>query len=431
MFSKSQLVIVLAVFLIILFFVLVFFGLIPGLRPDIGTKTELSVWGVYISEEELSSGIKSFQETYPNVTVKYEEKNPVTYESDLINALALGSGPDVVMFHNTWLPKHINKIYPAPEEVISLRKLRELFPTVIEQDLTSDEKIFGLPLYIDTLALFYNQDIFDASNISSLPETWEDFLTVVKKLKETDNKGNIKKAGVAIGGSLDSIERAGDLLSLFMLQSGAKMVSDDFSRASFADIVKDKNPGRSALEFYTQFANPSSPSYTWNDSLGKSLNYFSEGKVGAIFNYSHIVKELKNKNPFLNFLVAKMPQLKGSSLPVNYPDYWALTVLNRSIHKEEAWNLVSFLTTNQLVASNFYQISRRPPALRTLLPECQKDNDLAPFCNQTLTARSWSQVDKNKINLSFSEAIKDVVEGHLSAEASLKKAQDKITLLMK
>jgi len=429
--SKSQLAIISVAFVIVLFFILVLSGFIPGLRPDVGSKSNILIWGVYLNSEQLAPGISAFREANPNISVTYEAKDPATYESDLINALALGTGPDIVMIHNTWLPKHINKIYPAPETIFTLKNLRELFPTVVEQDLSSAGRVFGLPLYIDTLALFYNQSLFDAANLTSPPLTWEDFLDDVKELKEVDKKGNITQAATALGGSLDSINKSSDILSLLMLQSGTKMVADDFSRASFTDKVNNQDVGEKSFLFYTQFANPKSSYYTWNDSQGKDVNAFAEGKVAMVFNYSYLVEELKNKNPFLSFSISKMPQLENAPLPVNYPDYWALSVLNRSPNKNNAWHLISFLTANEQVARNFYKISQRPPALRSLLSECQQDLDISSFCQQTLTARSWPQVDKNKISLAFSEAVKDVVQGRLSVESALRKAQDSISLLMK
>lgn len=430
MFSKSQLVILGIGFLIVFIFILVFLGVIPGLRSDLGTKVNLVVWGVYDSKESFASGISEFQTLYPTITVEYVKKDPATYESDLLNALALGLGPDIVMIENTWLPRYINKLSPAPEEEMTLASLRELFPLAAEQDFTSSNEIFALPLYMDTLSLFYNKDLFDAASIVSPPENWDDFLIAVNKLKKVDKKGNIERAAASLGGSLKSVNRAADIVYLLMLQSGAKMVSNDFSRATFSQSVENKTPGESAFTFYTSFANPKSSSYTWNDSFGNSLDSFAEGKTAMLIDYSFDMEEIKNRNPFLNFAVAKVPQLSGSEIPVNYPSYRGLAVLKQSLNKTEAWRFVSFFTGTESSANSFSSSAKRPPALRSLISSCQSKGDFSAVCRQTLSARSWAEVDDVKIDNLFSDAIKNVLSGGLSVRESLKKAEDGVSLLM-
>ncbi|MFA5173189.1 MAG: extracellular solute-binding protein [Candidatus Paceibacterota bacterium] len=430
MFSKSQLIILGIGFLVVFIFILVLLGVIPGLRSDIGTKVNLVVWGVRDSSENFASGIKEFQTLYPTVSVSYEKKDQATYEADLLNALALGTGPDVIMIENTWLPRYINKLSPASAETIDINSLRELFPLVVEQDFTSGGNIFALPLFVDTLSLFYNKDLFDSANIISPPENWDVFKDDVNKLKKVDKKGNIERAGVALGGSLKSVNRASDIVYLLMMQSGVKMISSDYNRASFTGTFEDKNPGVSALEFYTSFANPKSSAYSWNDSFGTSLDSFAEGKTAMILGYSWMMEEIKNRNPFLDFAVAKVPQLSASEIPVNFSDYRGLAVLKQSLNKTEAWNFVSFITGTESSARSFYLSTNHPPALRSLLPECQNSETISAFCRQTLSARSWPQVDKPKIDAIFSDTIKDILSGQLSVIESLKKAEDQVSLLI-
>jgi len=430
-FSKSQLIIIGSVLVIVLFFILIFLGVIPGLRSDLGSKTKLVMWGVYDSADDFAGSFSRLATVLPNVSISYVQKDPLTYETELVNALALGSAPDIVMVHNSWLHKHSNKLSPAPATTFDLKAVRDLFPAVVEQDFVSGGNVYALPLYIDTLALYYNQDLFNAANLSFPPSTWDEFIADVDILKNVDRAGKINRAAAAIGGSADSVNHAPDLIYLLMLQSGARMVDANYTAAVFADYSKDGiRPGSSALEFYTQFGNSRSPHYTWNDSLHYSLDSFSEGAVAMIFDYSFIRETITSKNPFLKFSIAKIPQLSDAPIPVNFADYWGLSVLNRSPYRALAWQAVAFLTTDLDSVNGYLSASSRPPALRSLLSACSRDTNLSPFCAQTLTARTWPRPDQSKVDDIFSNAVKSVLNGKLSILNALSEAQDNVSLLL-
>ena len=182
-FSKQQLIIIFSVIGIVLFFVLVFLGVIPGLRKDNSgkggpfdntEKIQISFWGV-----DEASNIELILDAYSkinqSVNISYTQFNESNYEKSLVNSLASGQGPDILMFNNSWLPKHSDKIAFASETQINLKKIRQIFPAVVEQDCVSENKIYCLPIYIDTLAFIYNKDHFDSKGIAVLPTNWQNF----------------------------------------------------------------------------------------------------------------------------------------------------------------------------------------------------------------------------------------------------------------
>ena len=296
--------------LIVLALILMLTGLIPGLKGPGGGKIQpvaLNVWGVFMSPgtfAEIAANIPGFA---PN----YRELDPLTYEADLVNALAAGKGPDVFMIHSSWAPKHFEKLAPISVSQLGISSLRDLYPTVVEQDFAPDSgAVYALPLYLDTLALLYNKNIFDQKGVALPPATWTEFQELIPKLRETDSAGRIVRPAAAIGGSGKNINRAADLISLLMLQSGVNMTTSDFSKATFAE------KGRNPLLFYTKFANPASEFYTWNDTQKNSLDSFASEETAIIFNYQYRLRALKEKNPFLEIGIAPMPQASKTGTAV-------------------------------------------------------------------------------------------------------------------
>ncbi len=418
-FSRTQLVIGGAVLAVVLFFVLLFLRVIPGLR-DSGPTTQLStveVWGVFEDAQVL-------QELKSAVPFRYRGFDPATYEADLVNALAAGNGPDVFMVHNTWLPKHFDKLKQIPEKFLPYASFLNLFPKVVEQDFGPNGAVYALPLYIDTLAMLYNKDIFDAKGIALPPKTWSEFAKLVPSLRELDSKGRVVKAAAAIGGSAKSINRATDLLNALMLQSGVSMTSDDFDRATFATA------GKQAFDFYLTFANPANSAFTWSEDFPYSIDSFADESTAVIFNYSYQQAALKQKNPFLRVGVAPLPQPVSASRSVTFANYWGFAVSARSAHPEAAAQFVVGLVTDQARAKKYFDLTSRPSALRTLIEAEANLPDLGVFANQALIARSWPQIDNSLVERVFSEAIASVLNVRLTPAEALTNAEHQITEAM-
>ena len=130
-------------------------GVIPGLkrRPK---SVQMEFWGVD-DERVWREIIADYQKENLGLKINYRQLSADSFETDLVNALAGGQGPDIIMFQHNWLPKHSSKLAPADSTIFSAEKLRALFPTIVEQDFAPLGTVYALPLYIDTLSLIYNQ----------------------------------------------------------------------------------------------------------------------------------------------------------------------------------------------------------------------------------------------------------------------------------
>ena len=421
--ARNQIILIgLGVVVVIGLVVLIIFGV---KQPQSELSGNLTFWGVFDNSSVIDNAIQSYKKIHPKVEISYRQLNADTYETDLINALAGENPPDILMFHNAWLPKHFNKVAPFSENQIVLKDFKSLFPTVVEQDFAPDGVIYALPLYIDTLAFFYNQDIFDNKGVALPPKNWTEFENLAPKLRALDKTGRITKPAAAIGGSNKSVNRGTDLLNLLMLQTGTKMTRDDFSAATF-----NSDEGLNATLFYTKFANAASPLYTWNDSLPYSLDSFASGETAMMFNYSYQLGFLKEKNPFLKFGVSPMLQPENASQAVNYANYWGLAASAKGRNRAAAQDFILFMTTNPSISQKYLKSTGKPPALRSLINGYLTDPDLGIFARQALTARSWPQVDSAATETIFSQMIESIITGKLSADRALSEAEDKVTQLM-
>lgn len=407
-----------------------------GLRKDLNPEpANLEIWAVYDNRETWGDFIESYQEENKHISIDFKVKSFIDYEKELIDAFAAGEGPDIFYFHNAWLPKHKSKLNPMPqsEEFITARDFENTFVRAAYSDFVNQNEIYALPLYVDTLALYYNENLLSTAGISSPPTTWSEFIEDVEILTKRDQWGNITQSGAAIG-TAENINRSTDILCLLMLQTGTKMTDDNNSKAIFNHVTHLKeesfNPGKEALRFYTDFSNPNKQAYCWNRQMPYSIDAFYQGKTAMMINYSHHIETIKDKASYFDFDVTSVPQIKDRDFDVNYPNYWGLAVSKTSENLSAAWKLISSFTQRQNLQS-YLEKAQRPTPRRDLVEWQKNDPYLGVFAHQSLSARSWYQADSQAIEKIFANMVKSIVVGEAEYEQAINKAADQVSALMK
>lgn len=417
-----------------LFLLIIILFILNSFSPREGGEVTLQFWGAYDNVGTFNAVLRGFSQKYDNIKVVYTKISPDEYEARLIDALASGKGPDVMMIYNTWVNQHQDKLAAMPETIPvgqteplkTLKGYRNEFVDVAYDDFIRDGKIYAMPLYVDTLALYYNKDIFNTAGIATPPATWEEFNRDVTILTKLDDRGNFLQSGAAIGAA-HNINRSTDILMDLMIQSGAQMTNADRTQPTFSRPVNGKNPGEQALQYYTDFTNPAKQVYTWNENQHYSIDAFSEGRAGMMFNYSYQMSFLRAKNARLNFAVAPMPQASLDDIK-NFANYWAPAVSAASKYPMKAWQFINYLTSSE-GARIYLDETNRPAARRDLVDMQRNDPDLGVFAIQALSAKSWAQVYHAATERIFAEMIDDVNLGKLSVSDALQSGATKVEVL--
>ena len=436
---------------------------------------ELEVWGPLDQDLAMREVFDNYNLINPNISkISYRKISINTYREELIDALASGQGPDIFMVNNLWVPEFSDKIAPVPvltdPKMITLQKFQNNFADVAASDFINNEgKIFGVPLSIDSLALYYNKDLFNQAGIATPPKTWNEFIDCAIRLNKIDSFGNVIQSGAALG-TADNVNRATDILTLIMLQNGTEMI-DKSGRAAFGNSILAPNsstgaiyPGEEALNFYTQFANSHSFNYVWNSNMHYSIDAFSEGTTAMMLNYSWNIDTVSAKSPKLNFGIAQVPQFENKPA-VNVANYWGFVVAKNAISKvasntpsvsnetriKEAWQFLTYFSTKpdgsfsssasgnsgvgQKTNLNFdpavsFLLKTGQPAARRDLIELQKtDAKIGIFAVGNLVAKSWRQKNSAAVESIFSEMIDNVNRGQETVTDAIKTASQRVNNL--
>lgn len=489
--GNSKVVLILVGILLSLFLGIYLLFKYGGKGVDTTTKNymqpiTLNVWGVWDSSDDMESFISAYQAQHSFITINYKRLRYDEYEKALIEAFATDRGPDVLALNNTWLEKYrsLGLIAPLPSKItmatpvvqgtikkeiisqlttaasITVPQLKKSFVDVVAHDVvlkatdevakTTTENIYGLPLSVDTLVMYYNKDLFNNAGITAPPEYWDnDFQQFVKKLTKQDNKAQIIQSGVALGGS-SNIERTTDILSALMMQSGAEMMNS-YKYATFNQVPPGTNkkiaPGTEALRFFTDFANPAKEVYCWNNQLPNSLDLFAQGKLAMLFGYNYMLPTIRSNGPKINFEISGFPQIKGNP-PVNFANYWVYSVSSKIISNPEnvakdkgtfyakqkqdtAWDFVQFMANENQVKS-YLEKTKRPTALRSLVDKQKEDEKIGIFADQLLTAKSWYKgTDAITAEDFMKNMIDEINSGKTVVESAINKCASKITQIEK
>jgi ABC-type glycerol-3-phosphate transport system substrate-binding protein len=447
----------------------IFFIILPffsgcGFKETPPAQVEpLVIWGIWDTSDVMGALIEKYQAQNPNVSsITYKKLQYSEYEDELIKAFSLGQGPDIFLIHHTWLPKYYQymtnmeearAVYneaidsmggcskPAKYEtpLISVSDYRNAFVDVVYNDFVYNNQIYGIPQSIDTLALYYNEDLLNEMGMPYAPTTWEEVMLASERLTKLDENGNIIQSGISLG-TARNINRSGDILAMLMMQRGTPLIDGEEVKIN-TRVRKDGssqmiNPGYEAFGYYSSFADASLEHYTWNANLHNSIDAFQEGQVAMMINYTFAIEEIKAKAPKLNFKVAEIPQFKNASPSnkITYPSYWGYVVSRQTLNRKknipiEAWKFLRYLGSqegNQL----YTELTKTPSARRDVIVTQKDIPDLGIFAEQALKARGWNQPDEQKVNEIFEKNIQAVYLNNKTIEEALSDMETELKVLM-
>lgn len=429
----------------------------------------LEMWGVVDDSDVYQPVIDEYRKAHPNIQITYRRLRLEEYEQKLLEGFADDRGPDVFLIHNDWTGKYLSKIQPMPKTVkmgslkvsgsfgsdrtwslveeptITLRDYRNQYADVVAQDtirriaLTKpapgvapdlQDRIVGVPISVDTLAMFYNKDLLNTAGVLEPATNWIDFQAQVEKIVKLDqDQQNFAQMAVALGTG-NNIARAADILTILMVQNGARM-ANEYGLPTFQAMppelsnLREEPPAYSALAFYTDFANPNKATYTWNALQPDSLDAFVQGKTAFYFGYAYDLPTIRARAPKLNLGIAKLPQVSESA-ERNMANYWYWTVAKKSKNTDAAWHFLNTMIKPES-SKKILNLMKRPAARKAQLAPQLDDEQIGVFASQVLTSVSWYKGnDPNAVKEAFGQLVADVLNPRVELAISMRNAVARI-----
>jgi len=230
-------------------------------------EVTITIWSLDDETQPAFNLAKEFDEKEPGIKVEYRQIQFDDVVSEAMRAFATGQAPDIIAVDN---PEHalfasrgafldISDMVAASSAI----KPENYFPGPLAS-VSWDGKLFGVPKATNTIALYYNKDLFAKAGIENPPATWDELVETARKLNDPANnvyglafsaKGNeegtfqfLPWAQMA-GGGYDNINVPGAVraLEIWKVLLDEKLASPDTLTRGQWDSTGTFNSGNAAM----------------------------------------------------------------------------------------------------------------------------------------------------------------------------------------
>lgn len=415
------------------FAVLIFSGLLKiggSSLSTTGLQGKITIWGTF-NNPDIFKVFDDLRTDNRDLTIRYVIKKESTYQQDLIEAFASGTGPDLFFMTPDMILKNKSYIFKIPYASYPEKTFKDSFIDGADV-FTDSEGIIGFPFVVDPMVMYYNKDILSNEGLSTPPQTWDELFTLNSQLTKKKNDGTILQSMIGLG-RYDNVSHAKDILATLMMQSGNNIVVKNGT--GYSSILNDNSqalaisPVESILNFFITFSNPTSDAYSWNRALPNSIDLFTGGKLALYLGRASELFKIQSVNPNLSFDVAPILQTKGTNLKRTYGNIYAVAVNKKSTNPTTAFSVAGIVSSGD-TAKNLAIAVSLPPASRALLKEKPTNPYLFTFWSSAIITRSWVDPEPSVTNSIFGELIQNILSNKLTMSDAVGKAQSQIESLI-
>lgn len=290
------------------------------------------------SEADVRAMTDAFTTANPNVKVNLEFVPYEGLHDKTILAQGSGGGYDVVLFDVIWPAEYAaNNVLVDISDRITPEMKSGVLPgawTTVEYD----GKQYGMPWILDTKYLFYNKEILEKAGIESPPKTWEELRTQAQTIKE---KGLLD---APIVWSWAQAEAAICDYTTLVSAYGGSFLQD--GKPAF-----QTDGGLDALTYMAESYNSGLTNKNSKEFLEEDVRrVFQNGEAAFALNWTYmynLANDPKESKVAGKVGVVPAPGIEGKSTVSAVNGSMGLGVTTTSKHPDEAWNYVSFMTSQE------------------------------------------------------------------------------------
>ena len=391
------------------------------------------IWGT-LPKADMQTTLTALAQTNEALkNVSYVQKSSATLPTELAAAIATGAPPDLVLASQEELHTLAKFITPIAPATLSASTFTNAF---IEggEIFTAPfgAGYYGIPFLVDSLVLFSNRSTLSSLGIAKAPATWESLTGLVPTIAVLTPTRQITRGLIALG-AYNNVHNARAILSTLLLQTGIPISVYSAGGELAADLgsgtANGVPPGQSVLGFYTQFADPSKVSYTWNPSLPDSQQAFLAGDLALYLGYASEARFLTSANPNLNFVVTPIPQPATATVKSAYGLIYAFMIPRGAKNAAGAYQ-VAVLFTNSAEQAAFASATGLAPATLNALVAMPASPAAAVAYDEALYTRGWLSPMPADTDQIFSGMIENVISGRSVPATALVNAEQSLDAIL-
>ena len=311
---------------------------------DAGGKLNVAIW-----DNGQKPGLDQILADFTKETGIEADLQVITWDSywTLLEAGASGGDmPDVFWMHSNEATKYMSNdiLLDLTDKVAASEKLEmDKFPSDIKEMYQYDGKTYAVPKDIDTIALWYNKDMFDEAGIPYPDDnwTWDDLYDAAVKLTKDDGS----QYGIAMN---PSNEQDGWMNVIYSM--GGNVISEDMKKSGFDDPNTIK-----AMEYVDKLVKNAMPPAAVMSETGTDV-LLGSGKIAMLSQGSWMVAAFKDNEYISQHCdVAVLPKDAQTGKRVSLYNGLGWAASANTKNPEAAWKLIEFLGTKDIKAGTAWR----------------------------------------------------------------------------
>lgn len=279
--------------------------LATSLPTPASAQEKLTIWSGWTELGPFYNRIaEQFKKKYPGVDVSVEIISLREHEKRIALAMPSGAAGDIIEMQ-VEAPRYVEAglLPPANASVSAFVADPKHFDKFVQDAVSVNGKVYGMPLFRGQTVLFYNTDMYAKAGLSGPPKTMEDYTTYAEKLTQRDAAGKPTVSGWSLrlsGGGQGIAEK----FWINMHQYGGAVVREKGGKW-YADYANEA--GRKTLK---QYLDNTVVKKTVSPEMKADAEAFALGQTAMFIRESWVIGDVAKKAPDLKYATAPLP--KGS-----------------------------------------------------------------------------------------------------------------------
>ncbi|CAH0342207.1 sugar ABC transporter substrate-binding protein [Rhizobium sp. CECT 9324] len=382
-------------------------------------EVTITIWSLDKPEQPALNLAREFDEKEPGIKVEYRLIQFDDVVSEAMRAFSTGQAPDIIAIDN---PEHAlfasrGAFLDLTDKIAasSVIKKENYFPGPLNS-VTWDEKLFGVPKATNTIALYYNADMFKEKGLDpdKPPQTWDELLDAARKL--TDPAKNVYGLAFSAKASEEGT---------FQFLPWAQMAGGGYEKINSDGPVKALEAWKTLMA--EKLASPDSLTRGQWDSTGT----FNSGNAAMAISGPWELNRMSEEAKF-DWRVALLPVPEaGAERSSAMGDFnWA--IFSSTKHPKEAFKALEyFASQDDKMFANYGQLPARSDITLPATGNDKKDAGLKVFQEQLKYAKARGPHPQwPKISKAIQDAIQAALTGQMSPKDALDQAAEKINAVL-
>ncbi len=239
--------------------------------------------------EKIQAAADAFMELHPKVKINIETFSWADFYTKWTTGLASGNVPDISSTVASQLVEMIDAdaVMPVDNLIDSIGRDRFL-PNALREMTASDGNCYGVPLYMNTEAMWYRKDLLEKYNLD-VPTTWEEMYQAAKTITEGEN-GEAYGAAMPMGTN-DML--ATRWLHLYVRSAGETLITEDGKANLTSPTAID------GINYWVKVFKDCSPADAMNYNTLDEATLYYQGKLCFDFNTGFHISGVAANRPDL------------------------------------------------------------------------------------------------------------------------------------